>query len=232
MSPERYYWTSAAAFVRGRQRQGEAVDLPASFQNTPLGELTSDQLEAIWQAGVAAELKLHKFKRTMGLPRVERVLGALRSLAPAELLDLGSGRGVFLWPLLDAFPDLPVTAVDADPRRARDLAAVRLGGQTQLTSCQADVIALPFANDQFDTVSLLEVLEHIPRCADALAEVVRVARRFVILSVPAKPDDNPEHIHLFSVDRLQSMFAALGVERVSFASVRGHLVAIANVSTE
>ncbi|NJM35092.1 MAG: AAA domain-containing protein [Rhodomicrobium sp.] len=30
---------------------------------------------------------------------------------PESLIDFGSGRGVFLWPLLDAFPDLPVMAV-------------------------------------------------------------------------------------------------------------------------
>jgi hypothetical protein len=32
------------------------------------------------------------------LPRVRKVLGVLRGVHPANLLDVGSGRGAFLWP--------------------------------------------------------------------------------------------------------------------------------------
>ena len=73
----------------------------------------------------AAGLKLHRFKRTMDLPRVRAVLGILRGIGPQSLVDFGSGRGVFLWPLLDGFPHLPVTAVERDERRLGHLEAVR-----------------------------------------------------------------------------------------------------------
>jgi predicted kinase len=53
------------------------------------------------------------------------VLGILRGLAPRTLLDLGSGRGTFLWPLLDSFPELQVTAVDRSHRRASDISLAR-----------------------------------------------------------------------------------------------------------
>ena len=85
-------------------------------------------------AGQAPTLPLHYFKRVPLLPRIQWALGVLRSVQPTNLLDLGSGRGKFLWPLLDAFPALPVTAVDKDPRRVRDLEAVHLGGVERLTS--------------------------------------------------------------------------------------------------
>ena len=42
--------------------------------------------------------------------------GEGRGLAPASLLDVGSGRGAFLWPLLEAFPGLPVIAVEIADR--------------------------------------------------------------------------------------------------------------------
>jgi hypothetical protein len=67
---------------------------------------------------------LHYFKRVRLLPRIRWALGVLHTVQPASLPDIGSGHGKFLWPLLDAFPDLPVTAVDSDPKRVRDLEAV------------------------------------------------------------------------------------------------------------
>ena len=194
MDQASYFLSAAAAFVRGRCRQGFPVALTNEQLASPLQNLCDDQLTAIFQVDAHAGLKLHKFKRTMGLPRVRRVLGTLHSLAPENLLDVGSGRGVFLWPLLEAFRDLAVTAIDAKEQRANDLKAIHLGGVDRLSAYHMDVTKLSFENDAFDVVSMLEVLEHVPAAVQAVAEIVRVARRFIVLSVPSKPDDNPEHI--------------------------------------
>src|SRR5687767_2195279 len=102
------YTRLAAAYVRAKYGQAPETDL--SLFDAPLDALDAAQLAALVRIGRAAGLRLHRFKRTMGLPRVAKVLGALKGIAPAELLDIGSGRGAFLWPLLDAFPWLPVTA--------------------------------------------------------------------------------------------------------------------------
>lgn len=91
----------AAAFARGR------LGLPGE---TPPAEAL--------RAGLAAGLRLHKFEWGPLLPRVRAALGCLRALYPATLLDIGSGRGTFLWPLLGEWPELPVIAVERDPRRA------------------------------------------------------------------------------------------------------------------
>jgi ubiquinone/menaquinone biosynthesis C-methylase UbiE len=210
----RYFTSLAAAFVRGR--------LPE------LAEERDDS--AVLARGLAAGLRLHKFKRNTELPRVHRVLGALRGLAPESLLDVGSGRGTFLWPLIEAFPALPVTAVDRDPRRAADLQAAARGGIAQLTAVCMDAESLAFADAAFDAVTLLEVLEHMPRPDRALAGAVRVARRFVVATVPSKEDDNPEHIHLFDAKALQLLFVAAGARKVRFDHVRGHILAIASLA--
>jgi SAM-dependent methyltransferase len=228
MSHSDYYFTKlAAAFVRGKVSQGISVDLPGPLRSRPLESLSPEDCEAVFCRGAESGLKLHKFKRTMGLARVRRVFGVLNSLAPADLLDVGSGRGASLWPLLEVFPNLPVTAIDRSARRADDLQAVRLGGVQRLSAMRANATALPFKNDSFDVVTLLEVLEHIPDAAKAVAEAVRVARRSVVLSVPSKEDDNPEHVHLFDQARLRNLFEGAG--RVNFDYVPGHLIAMARV---
>jgi len=215
MDPERYYVELATAFVLGRcpALQGQAL---------PPAELL--------ERGRAEGLRLHKFKQNATLPRVAKVLGILRGLLPAELLDVGSGRGTFLWPLLHALPWLPVTALDADPRRVRDLGAVREGGVERLSVVHGDVCALPLPDDAVDVATALEVLEHLQEPSRAAAELVRVARRFVVASVPSGPDDNPQHIQLFSPASLRALLLEAGATRVQIEHVPGHMIAVARVA--
>lgn len=212
MDSDRYYSELAAAFVRGK-----------------LGEMPGLSADDIIKAGIEAGLRLHKFKRNAELPRVRKVLGLLRGLAPSNLLDIGSGRGTFLWPLLDSFPGLSVTSIDKNPIRVNDIQAVRRGGISNLDAAQADVAGLCFAAKSFDIVTALEVVEHLPLPEKAVSEVIRVARRFVIASVPSKEDDNPEHIHLFDSKRLESMFLSVGAKHVKFDYVLNHIIAIVSV---
>jgi SAM-dependent methyltransferase len=227
IEPDGYYSWLAAAFVRGHNQLSESPTLSAHLLDTPLAELTPSQQTELITAGLAADLPLYPFKRTMALPRISWTLGVLQSIQPMSLLDIGSGRGTFLWPLLDAFPHLPVTAIDADAQRTAHLRAVQAGGVETLHVQQADATALPFADDHFDVVTLLEVLEHIPHPAAALAEAVRVGRRFLLISVPSQPDDNPEHIHLFDEARLRQMLADCGVTNIKWGGVPGHWTVLA-----
>jgi ubiquinone/menaquinone biosynthesis C-methylase UbiE len=220
-----YFRRPAAAYVRGRL--GASMNSP--LFTCPLDTLADEQLDAVIQIGTEAGLRLHRFKRAMALPRVRRVLGILHGMQPANLLDIGSGRGAFLWPLLDALPALPVTSLDVLPYRVDDVQAVRAGGMAALVAALGDATALPFAERAFDVVTLLEVLEHIPDAERALAEVCRVARRFVILSVPSHADNNPEHIHLFDEPTLTVLLKRHGAERVAVAYVLNHMITVARV---
>ena len=208
----RYYADLAAAFVRGK------------LADAPPGSAT-----AAIRFGLAAGLRLHAFKRAAALPRVRRVLGILRGLAPTDLLDVGSGRGAFLWPLLDTFPHLRVVAVDWDERRVADIQAVAAGGVSRLTAMRMDVNRLDLPDDGADVVTILEVLEHLPQPQQAIREVVRVARRFVVASVPSRPDDNPQHIQVFSRASLAAQFTAAGARAVSFEFVLNHMIAVVRV---
>ena len=227
MPQETLYFTRlAAAYVRGRL----GASIPTDLLDTPLEELSEGRLDDIIATGLAAGLRLHRFKRTIGLPRVRKTLGALHGLAPESLLDVGSGRGAFLWPLLDAFPDLPVTTLDLLAHRVADMEAVRAGGVWRLHPVLGDATAMPFEDRAFDGVTALEVLEHIPHAERALAECCRVARRFVIVSCPSRPDDNPEHIHLFDPRDLARRLVGQGFARITTEQVLNHVILVARRS--
>jgi hypothetical protein len=135
LTDESHYLRLAAAYCRGR-----------------LGAAALDDRAAI-EAGLADGLRLHRFKRAAELPRVRRVIGALRALAPASLLDVGTGRGVFLWPLIDAMPDVEVVAVDRLTHRVVDLAAVARGGAGRLFAAQMDATRLALCDLAVDALS-------------------------------------------------------------------------------
>ena len=211
---ERYFTALACAFVRGR--------LPE------LTHLSDDELLA---QGKAHGLRLHKFKRNTDLPRVKRILGILQALQPvslpASLLDLGSGRGTFLWPLLDAFPDMVVTALDVSEQRVSDLDAVRRGGVTNLRALQMDATSIALPDKSVDIVTALEVFEHLEQPQLAAREAIRLAQRFVLVSVPSKPDDNPEHIQLFTAQTMTALLMDAGARSVKTEYVLNHLIAVA-----
>lgn len=201
-------------------------ELAAAYARGKLGRAGLDD-EAALEAGAAAGLRLHRFKRTSGLPRVRAVLGLLRGLGTGRLLDVGSGRGAFLWPLLDGLPEVAVTAIDVLPHRVADLDAVRRGGIARLTALRMDATQLGVADRAFDVVSILEVLEHLRAPELAAAEALRAARHAVVASVPSREDDNPEHIQLFDRARIERTFREAGARRVTVEYVLGHAVALA-----
>lgn len=201
---ERYFTELATAFVRGR------LGNPAA---------TIDD-------GLKAGLRLHKFKQNTELPRVRCVIGVLRGLAPESLLDIGSGRGTFLWPMLAGFAELEVTAIDTSEQRIADIGAVRKGGIARIQAIRMDVQNLNFPDGTYDGVTMLEVLEHLPQPEVGFREAFRVARRFLIASVPSVPDDNPEHLRLFTIEQLRRMAANAGCSRVSIEHVLNHRILI------
>jgi hypothetical protein len=209
---DRYYLALGAAFARSR-----------------LGDMTTSGDAAALREGLVRGLPMHKFRRLDDrlMARIRCVLALLAELAPATLLDVGSGRGAFLWPLLDAFGDLAVTAIDLDERRATDLAAFAHGWLPRLAVLPMDATSLRYDDDAFDGATVLEVLEHLPDPRLAASEAVRVARRFVIASVPSRPDSNPGHVHLFDRVTLTALFTSAGARAVWLEEVPGHLIALA-----
>lgn len=221
---EKYFLRLAAAYVRGRFALAAMDEHLAELQAAHLDELSNNELATLVEYGAQQGLRLHKFKRTMGLARVSRVLGAIKGFNPGSLLDVGSGRGAFLWPVLNEFPHLPVTCIDVREDRVADILAVKAGGVENLNAHVMGADCLSFNANSFDLVTLLEVLEHMDGPEDAIDEALRVASLAVILSVPSHEDDNPEHLHLLGRRELTAMLNRQTC-RVSFDQVLNHLIA-------
>ena len=213
----------ACAYVRGVSLRCQSPALPKALLQKPLCSLTVDECEQLLKAGQDANLKLYRFKNHADLPRVRKVLSFLKGVYPQNLLDVGSGRGVFLFPFLHEFPTTPVTSVDLLPHRVELLKDISLGGVTRLTAEMLDICTGTLPEKAFDAVTLLEVLEHIPDVEAAVRAAVRLAKRCIIVTVPSKPDNNPEHIHLLTKDKLADLFIRAGCSNLRFDGVNGHL---------
>lgn len=212
-----YYGNLAAAYVRGKRLREEGSALCPRMK-----------IEQVLRIGREDGLDLHAFKRTMGLPRVRKVIGMLKTIRPQSIVDIGSGRGVFLWPLMDAFPHVWTGAVDIDPSVVDRIQTVADGGIWWLSAFEGDVQQqLPFPDGSADVVTVLEVLEHLPRPDLAVREALRIADRFVAASVPSKEDNNPGHINLFSASMLKAMFLSAEASSVKLDGVLNHIVLLA-----
>ena len=215
---ERYDIVMMAAYVRGMLKER-----PGALLTMPPDALTDEDRVQLLEMAKEAGLKLHYFKRHEALPRVKTVMGFLRGIQPDSLLDVGSGRGVFLFPFMREFPRVPVTSLELLDRRVALLNAIHDGGMEDLTALKASIRDWDAPEASFDVVTLLEVLEHIPDVQAAVKNAVRLARRYVVVTVPSKPDDNPEHIHLLTKPVLTGLFGAAGCDDLHFGGVPGHL---------
>lgn len=112
-----------------------------------------------------------------------RLLRQLARLQPASFLDAGCGEGFVARLILDRFPGMDLAGCDLNPAAVKVAAATCPEG----AFLTASLLQLPFPDGAFEFAGCFEVLEHLPDPAAALAELSRVARRGVIVSVPEEP---------------------------------------------
>ena len=225
MTDNRHDMRLIAAYVRAQAEDAVSDDL----LRRPLYELDEADMAALYAIGTRRGLKLYRFKDHEELPRVKKTIGFLKGVQPESLLDVGSGRGVFLFPFIREFPWVQVTSLDMLDHRVELMNALTKGGVENLTAHREDICTWDMADKSFDVVTMLEVLEHIPDVNAAVRAAVRLARRYVVVTVPSKPDDNPEHIHLLTKEVLEKMFYEAGCKKLSFDGVNGHLFMVASL---
>lgn len=169
----------------------------------------SDNIDNLIEIAKKENIDIHNFKNSK-LPRVEKVLGLLKGIRPPSILDIGFGRGKFLYPLLEEFGNINITAIDKNEKSTNE-ASVLQNSYNNLIVINDDFFKNTWNDKTFHTITALEVMEHIEDTEKFLYECIRLAYEWLILSVPSKEDDNPEHIHLFTEDKINKLFEKYGL---------------------
>jgi 2-polyprenyl-3-methyl-5-hydroxy-6-metoxy-1,4-benzoquinol methylase len=111
--------------------------------------------------------------------------GLLMRANPGSVLDVGCGEGVLVHRWAKLLDDRRV--VGTDLREASIQAGWSARGAPNLEYRIARAESLPFDAGEFDLVSAIEVLEHVPEPERTLTEMARCAQRHLLVSVPREP---------------------------------------------
>jgi len=193
------------------------------FPNYEPGTRNSELGTAIRYGNLQKHLNPNPLQRRLLDRFHRRVLDLIAQTGAATILDAGCGEGFTLRALREAqiLPGAKITGVDFSPAA---LAWSQAHGMAQAPLSQADVHRLPFPAESFDLVYCLEVLEHLPDSAAGLSELLRVSRRYILVSVPHEPffraanflrgkhlralGNDPEHLRTYSGRAFRRLVAA------------------------
>ena len=119
------------------------------------------------------------------MARFEQDMQALLEVAqPASILDVGCGEGVLTEQWARAIEGR-VVGIDLDDPKLRAEWQRRSLPNLEFRTGLGD--SLPYADGEFEAVTAMEVLEHVPDPAAVLAEMARVASHWILVSVPREP---------------------------------------------
>ena len=113
-------------------------------------------------------------------------LDELWAKADAEsVLDVGCGEGVLTSQWAERLGEKRIVGIDLqDPKLAAEWAK---RSRANLTYRAEEATSLSFADGEFDMACAIEVLEHVPEPKATVAEMARVADRWLLVSVPREP---------------------------------------------
>ena len=127
-------------------------------------------------------------------PVVRRLMGGFEDTLeelfvqadPQSLLDVGCGEGVLTRQWAQRLGEQRrVVGIDLDDPALHAEWAKRTAPNLEYRVMKAE--NLPFADGEFDAATAIEVLEHVPDAEHTVAEMARVAKRWLLVSVPREP---------------------------------------------
>jgi 2-polyprenyl-3-methyl-5-hydroxy-6-metoxy-1,4-benzoquinol methylase len=105
--------------------------------------------------------------------------------APGSVLDVGCGEGVLTVEWAERLDSGRIVGIDLDDPKLR--AEWEKRSRDNLEFRAEEATRLSFEDGEFDLAAAVEVLEHVPDPEATVAEMARVARRHLLVSVPREP---------------------------------------------
>lgn len=146
------------------------------------------------------------------------IIKYITSLPDANtILDAGCGEGMIIQIINKNFSQKKISGCDINKN---SLAIAKT--KNPLVEFQAcDIAQLLYRDNAFDLTICLEVLEHLPNPEKALAELLRVAKKYCLISVPFEPwfslgnllsgknirrlGNDPDHINLWNKKEISDL---------------------------
>ncbi len=146
------------------------------------------------------------------------IFGELREMALSDVLlsvipnsqknviDVGCGDGYLLYCIKKLKKSNNLFGIDLSFKRLK-----KTRTNVSLAKCiQGEIRNLPFHDNCFDVVICSETLEHIEKCNLAISELVRITRKFLIVTVPNEEtliiDRCPKCNHHFYINDHKNSF--------------------------
>ncbi len=143
------------------------------------------------------------------------VVGSVKSLKPESILDVGSGEGFTLARFHTEKIGKKLEGIEYMKE------ALELGKKLHphIQTKPGNIYKLPYKDNMFDLVLSTEVLEHLDEPGKGLKELIRVSKKYVLLTVPNEPwftvqrfmrgrnmlklGAHPEHVNLWTSKKFE-----------------------------
>jgi len=181
--PSTYYLQLTAAYIRGKLDNSSSTQ---TYFKKPLEDLILEEKHELVKLGEEKKLELDFLKKQDAAPYLDKLFGVLRGVQPDQVLNLEKQQTDFIWKLVDEFHYLPTIALSMDEQQVARVKNLHKGGFTTLST----KTNLPFPklqgypSNQFDVVTSTDGFETQDELMEALPELVRVTKRFIILTFP------------------------------------------------
>jgi ubiquinone/menaquinone biosynthesis C-methylase UbiE len=176
-----------------------------------------------------------KWEESYFSPTDKKRIEYIKNIIPNEintLLDVGCGNGILVNYLQQHYQN-DFSRICGVDRSTTSLKFVKT------EKSESNIDDLPFKDGEFEMVTCLEVIEHLPLevYAKALTEIERVSSKYVIISVPyeenldlskvacikCRTEFNPfYHMHSFNEEKVASLFDGSSLRLLGIHKVENH----------
>jgi len=136
------------------------------------------------------------------------------------LIDVGSGNGFLLRTIHKRHPNLELTGFDIKDK----------DDSTAYSYVKGNIERMPFADKSFDIVTCSHTVEHLIRLERCMAELVRIARKQVLIVTPCQRyyyHTLDEHVNFFPFR--EALTATIPLKNFSCEKVKGDWVYLGKI---